>query len=200
MVYVESGERRRQVIDAARVALMREGVGRVSMRVVAAEAGIPLGTLQYVFPTKLGLLEAVIDDLVDEIARVLRASGSVESGLENSIREGVRTFWSSLVVEHADLQLLQYELVTHALRTPGLQELPRRQYDSYVDAVTSWFTAAADRSGETAALEFSQLARLLVGGIDGLLLQSVVNPDNARSERDLERVIDMVVAVAGISA
>jgi hypothetical protein len=180
MVYVESGERRRQVIDAARVALMRDGVGRVSMRVVAAEA--------------------VIDDLVDEIARVLRASGSVESGLENSIREGVRTFWSSLVVEHADLQLLQYELVTHALRTPGLQELPRRQYDSYVDAVTSWFTAAADRSGETAALEFSQLARLLVGGIDGLLLQSVVNPDNARSERDLERVIDMVVAVAGISA
>lgn len=200
MVYVESGERRRQVIDAARVALMREGVGRVSMRVVAAEAGIPLGTLQYVFPTKLGLLEAVIDDLVDEIGRVLRASGSIDSGLESSIRDGVRTFWSRLVVEHADLQLLQYELVTHALRTPGLQDLPRRQYDSYVAAVTSWFTAAAERSGETAHLEFDQLARLLVGSIDGLLLQSVVNPDNARSERDLERAIDMVVAVAGISS
>ncbi|MDR2280174.1 MAG: TetR/AcrR family transcriptional regulator [Gordonia sp. (in: high G+C Gram-positive bacteria)] len=199
MVYVESGERRRQVIDAARVALMRDGVGRVSMRVVAAEAGIPLGTLQYVFPTKLSLLEAVIDDVVDEIAGVLRKSGSVDSGLENSIRGGVRTFWSTLVVEHADLQLLQYELVTHALRTPGLQELPRRQYDSYVDAVASWFTAAADRSGESTELEFDQLARLLIGGIDGLLLQSVVNPDNARSERDLDRVVDMVVAVAGIS-
>ncbi|GEE02916.1 putative transcriptional regulator, TetR family protein [Gordonia spumicola] len=200
MVYIESAERRRQAIDAARTALMREGVGRVSMRVVAAEAGIPLGTLQYVFPTKLGLLEAVIDDLVAEIGRVLSASATVDGGLETSIRDGVRTFWSRLVVDHSDLQLLQYELVTHALRTPGLQDLPRRQYDLYVDTVTRWFTAAAERSGETAAVEYDQLARLLVGGIDGLLLQSVVAPDADRSAADLERVIDMVVAVAGISS
>lgn len=35
------------------------------MRAVSAEAGVPLGTLQYVFPSKQGLLKAVIGDVVN---------------------------------------------------------------------------------------------------------------------------------------
>ncbi|SLH90679.1 Putative transcriptional regulator, TetR family [Mycobacteroides abscessus subsp. abscessus] len=50
MPYVESAQRTKEAVAAARIVLMREGVGRTTMRAVAAEAGIPLGTLQYVFP------------------------------------------------------------------------------------------------------------------------------------------------------
>ena len=67
MPYVESAQRTREAVAAARVVLMHEGVGRTTMRAVAAEAGIPLGTLQYVFPSKQGLLKDVIEDVVEEI-------------------------------------------------------------------------------------------------------------------------------------
>ena len=71
MPYIEASVRREQLVAAARRALTREGVARTSLRVVAAEAGVPLGTLQYVFPSKEQLLRAVIEDLVDEVAAVL---------------------------------------------------------------------------------------------------------------------------------
>ncbi|MGL5442958.1 MAG: TetR/AcrR family transcriptional regulator [[Mycobacterium] stephanolepidis] len=200
MPYVESAQRTREAVAAARVVLMREGVGRTTMRAVASEAGIPLGTLQYVFPSKQGLLKAVIEDVVEEISGVLRGAAESETGLENAIRHGVRNFWSRLVVEHHDLQQVQYELVTHALRTPGLEDLPAWQYEQYTQVVALWCRAAASRAGERSAVSFEQLARVLVAGIDGLILQHVVNPDPARSAEDLESLSEMLIALAAVTA
>ena len=196
MPYVESAVRSKQAVAAARAVLMRDGVGGTSMRTVATEAGIPLGTLQYVFPTKQGLLRAVIEDVVEEIADLLRSSAELEAGLEHAIRRGLHNFWEKLVVDHRNLQLVQYELVTHALRTPGLEELPRWQYERYTEVVAEWCREAATRAGETSAVPFDRLARVLVAGVDGLILQHVVNPDVDRSAQDLEAIIEMVVALA----
>jgi len=198
MPYVESAVRSKQAVAAARAVLMRDGVGGTSMRTVATEAGIPLGTLQHVFPTKQGLLRAVIEDVVEEIADLLESSAELEAGLEHAIRCGLRNFWEKLVVDHRNLQLVQYELVTHALRTPGLEELPRWQYERYTEVVGDWCQEAARRAGETSAIPFDRLARVLVAGVDGLILQHVVNPDVSRSEADLEVIIETVVALAGV--
>lgn len=198
MPYVESALRSKQAVAAARAVLMRDGVGGTTMRAVATEAGIPLGTLQYVFPSKQGLLKAVIEDVVEEIAELLRSSAELEAGLEHAIRCGLHNFWTTLVVEHRDLQLVQYELVTHALRTPGLEALPQWQYERYIEVVATWCKEAAARAHETSELSFDRLARVLVGGVDGLILQHVVNPDVDRSTGDLEALIDMVVALAVI--
>ena len=196
MPYVESALRTRQAVAAARAVLMRDGVGRTTMRAVATEAAIPLGTLQYVFPTKQGLLQAVIEDVVDEIADVLRRSAETEAGLEHAIRGGMRNFWAQLVVDHRGLQLMQYELVTHALRTPGMENLSRWQYERYSEVVADWCREAASRAGESCAVPFDRLARVLIASIDGLILQHVINPDAPRSADDLEAVIDMIVALA----
>ena len=72
MVYVEAAVRRRQLVASARSVLMRDGVARTSLRAIAEEAGIPLGTLQYVFPSKELLLRAVIEDVVEELAALLK--------------------------------------------------------------------------------------------------------------------------------
>ena len=196
MPYVESALRTRQAVAAARAVLMRDGVGRTTMRAVAAEAAIPLGTLQYVFPTKQGLLQAVIEDVVDEIADVLRRSAETEAGLEHAIRGGMRNFWAQLVVDHRGLQLMQYELVTHALRTPGMENLSRWQYERYSEVVADWCLEAASRAGEACSVPFDRLARVLIAGVDGLILQHVIEPDPRRSADDLESLIAMIVALA----
>nr|WP_240316707.1 FAD-dependent oxidoreductase [Mycobacterium persicum] len=123
---------------------------------------------------------------MEEIADLLKSSAELEAGLEHAIGCGLRNFWEKLVVDHRDLQLVQYELVTHALRTPGLEALPRWQYERYTEIVAQWCQEAATRAGETSALPFDRLARVLVASIDGLILQHIANPDVRRSAQDLE--------------
>jgi AcrR family transcriptional regulator len=196
MVYVEASVRRGQIVSAARAVLMRDGVGRTTLRSVAAEAGIPLGTLHYVFPSKESLLQAVIEDVVEEIAAVIKTTAELDGGLAHAIRQGISSFWAQLVVDHTNLQLVQYELVTFALRTPGLEQLARRQYQRYSRIVAQWCQEAAHHSGETCAVPFDRLARIIVAGVDGLVLQHVCEPDRERSAEDLEAFIEMVLGLA----
>jgi AcrR family transcriptional regulator len=151
MVYIEAAVRRRQLVASARSVLMRDGVARASLRAIAEEAGIPLGTLQYVFPSKDLLLRAVIEDVVEELAALLKEDVELGDGLEGAIRHGVRAFWSGLVAEERNLQLMQYELTTYALRTAGQEDLARWQYEQYCGVVAAWLQEAADNAGETFA-------------------------------------------------
>jgi AcrR family transcriptional regulator len=100
MPYVESALRSKQAVTAARAVLMRDGVGGTTMRAVATEAGIPLGTPQYVFPTKQGLLRAVIEEVVEEIADLLRSSAELEG--RAGTRDPVRVAPSAIESPRAD--------------------------------------------------------------------------------------------------
>ena len=55
---VDHGERRFMILDAFVSLAVREGLHAVSMRSVAAEAGISLRLVQYYFKTKSGLMQA----------------------------------------------------------------------------------------------------------------------------------------------
>jgi AcrR family transcriptional regulator len=198
MVYVEAAVRRRQLVASARTVMMRDGVARSSLRAIAEEAGIPLGTLQYVFPSKELLLRAVIEDVVEELAALLKEDVELEGGLEGAIRHGVSTFWSGLVAEERNLQLMQYELTTYALRTAGQEDLARWQYEQYCGVVAAWLQEAADNAGETSAVPYARLARVMVAGIDGLILQRICDPDASRSREDLDAMLVGLVGLAGV--
>lgn len=198
MVYVGSAVRSRQIVSAARAVITRDGVAAATMRAVSKEAGIPLGTLQYVFPTKQQLMRAVIEDLVAEVGSALRASAPLGAGLAHALGQGIRNFWADLVVGKTPMQLSQYELTTHALRTAGLEDMARRQYEGYTDVVTEWIEQSAESAGEGSAIEARRLARLIVAGVDGLILQYVVHPDPDRGAQDIEEMIAMVIGYAGV--
>jgi AcrR family transcriptional regulator len=184
---VESAVRSRQIVAAARAVITRDGVAGTTVRAVAQEAGIPLGTLQYVFPAKHQLLRAVIEDLVEELADNLMSSVPPGCDVEYAIGHGIRTFWNDLVIGDAEgVQLTQYELTTYALRTAGLEELARWQYERYTDVVAGWLQRAAT------PVDARRLARLVIAGIDGLILQYVVNPDPDRGREDIEAMIAMI--------
>ena len=105
---------------------------------------------------------------------------------------------STLVAGHAPLQLVQGELLNYALRTPGHEEMAKWQYQRYADVLATWCREAATRAHETSSLPFERLARVMLAGIDGLILQYVSDPDDARAERDLAIVIEMVARLCGL--
>ncbi|MFD5249964.1 TetR/AcrR family transcriptional regulator [Amycolatopsis sp. NPDC058340] len=198
MPYVEAAVRRQQFIAAARTALAAHGVAKTSVRVVAAEAGAPLATMQYVFPSKEKLLRAVIESVVDDIAQVLAESAATDGGLANAIRQGLDAYWARLVRNGRELQLLQYELTMYALRTAGHEDLARHQYERYAAVVADWCRRAAERAGETVVVSLDHLARMIVAGVDGLTLQYVCDPDDARAREGLESLKEMAKGLAGV--
>ncbi|NMN99959.1 TetR/AcrR family transcriptional regulator [Gordonia sp. TBRC 11910] len=198
MKYVEASVRRPQLVAAAQVVLARDGVAGTALRAVAAEAGVSLGTVQHVFGSKAELLRAVIEDVVHGIAEVLDDAAHLGSGLEFAIRDGMTGFWDILVADEVNLQIMQYELTLYALREPGQAELARWQYQRYGEIVASWCENAARNAGETCAVPFDQLGRLIVSGIDGILIQYLVERDARRARADLAATIKMLVGLADV--
>jgi len=198
MAYIKATVRSGQLVEAARRVLARDGVQGTTMRGVATEAGVPLGTLSYVFGSKEQMLKAVIEDVTEEIADLLRDLAETDKGLEQAIRAGLDSFWTRLVVEERWLQVMQYELVMYSLRTPGLEDLARWQTERYCRIVAAWCQQAANNAGELCAVPYDALARVLVANVDGLILQYVADPDVERARHDLAIVTEMLVDLAGV--
>jgi AcrR family transcriptional regulator len=197
MAYVKADERRTQLVAAARAVLARDGVAGTTLRAVAAEAGVPLGTLHYVFPSKEQLITAVVEDIREEVSAVFRSS-EVDAGLEHALRHGVENYWQHLVVGQPELALMRHEVFVYALRTPGLEQLARWQIDGYVRIVAEWCQEAAGNAGETCAVPFETLGRVLVGSMIGIVLPYLSDRDPDRAEQDVQAATDMLVGLADV--
>lgn len=191
--------RRDNLIAAARAVFAREGVQGATLRAVAAEAEVPLATLQYVFPSKELLLEAVIVDVRDEIEMMLRGAGDGAGGLGDALRRGMLHYWQFVVIDHPELPLLHHELFVHAVRTPGLQHLARKQMEGYSRIVAWWCQRAANDAGELCSVPFGTLGRVFVGSLIGTVVEYLSDEDQARSQEDLEWVISMLTDLAGVT-
>jgi AcrR family transcriptional regulator len=195
VAYVRASERRRQFVDAARSVLSREGVAGTTLRAVATEAHVSLGTLYYIFPAKEQMITAVLEDVREEVSAVFEAA-DVDAGLGQAIRHGLESYWKQLVINDPQLALMRHELFAYALRTPGQQHLARWQIDGYTRIVAQWCQQAASNAGEVCAVPFDNLARAVVGGVMGTVLQYLSDQDMTRSQRDLHTLMDMLVALA----
>ncbi|WP_409436544.1 TetR/AcrR family transcriptional regulator [Mycobacterium sp. SMC-14] len=196
MAYVKASEREGQIVAAAMRVLRDVGVAGTTLRGVAAEAGIPLGTLHYVFPSKDLLLRAVIAAVMDDVVHAVRADLQLDRGVAHALRQGVTNFWSTLVESDTGLQIMQYELAMYSVRSEGSGGLAQLQYERYTALVTQFCAQAAQAAGERCAVDFDSLGRLALALVDGLIVQYVTSPDSERARRDLDRAVDMVVRFA----
>ncbi len=196
MAYVKAAERHEQIVAAAIRVLSDVGVPGTTLRAVAAEAGIPLGTLHYVFPSKDQMLRAVIVAVIDDVVATVHGSLELDQGLAHALSHGVTTFWEALVEGDVGVQVMQYELAMYSVRSEGSEGLARLQYDRYTALVTEFCEQAANAAGERCAVEFATLGRLGLAMLDGLIIQYVASRDRQRARRDLDRAIQMLVTLA----
>lgn len=196
MAYVKAAERHEQIVEAAIRVLSDVGVPGTTLRAVAAEAGIPLGTLHYVFPSKDQMLRAVIAAVIDDVVATVHDSLQLDQGLAHALSHGVTTFWDALVEGDVGVQVMQYELAMYSVRSEGSGGLARLQYDRYTALVTEFCEQAANAAGERCAVDFATLGRLGLAMLDGLIIQYVASRDGRRARRDLDRGIQMLVTLA----
>lgn len=128
---------RTRILHATLRVIAASGIGAISNRRVAAEAGVALGSLTYHFPSQTDLLrETLLLYAEEEVARM----EGLATALRASARGGVRLSdeQAAAVVEQIAAQdsgrpeeIAELELHLHASRDPQLQEASRRCFAAF---------------------------------------------------------------------
>jgi AcrR family transcriptional regulator len=178
--------RRDDLIAAATTVIVRDGVAAATTRRIAAEAGVPLGTVHYWFASKDDLLAAVVESVLDDLDSAVAATQTQAMRPDDSgapdLLGSCRAAWRVVEADQPGRQLSLYEMTTVALRTPGMEELAAKQYGSYrasaAHAVQRWY----DQFGAELPGGLEALARLIAYLFDGVTLAWLADPDGAQQD------------------
>ncbi|MFD3803125.1 TetR/AcrR family transcriptional regulator [Streptomyces sp. NPDC058611] len=139
MSTAKGSARRAALLDAAERTLVGGGHGALSLRAVAEAAGVRLGHLQYYFPTRDGLLDAVLDRL---LSRSLERLADVAPGLGGGGEQAaepvpLQRVIALLLAEQNDPDLVRVfvELWALAARDEAVAAAVRTFYGRYADLV-----------------------------------------------------------------
>lgn len=195
-----SEERRAEIIAAAVRVLAREGLTETTTRKIAAEAGVNQAMISYYFGGKDELLYAVLQEMMRRTGEIAAASLPERQEFAEALASAIEAYWAH-VEQSPELQVMQYELTLYALRRPESAWLARSQYDGYCAIVAGLIRMVSDATGERLAEPPEALARFIVGGLDGLILQFISDHDAGRARGDLRRLIAAALALArGVGA
>jgi DNA-binding transcriptional regulator YbjK len=173
-------ERRERILRATLAVIGRSGIGAVTHRSVAEEAGVPLGSLTYWFGTKDDLLREALRRFVEDEAERLRG---VAAQLDGDAAPADIAERFAAVLEKGPAhpeQIAQFELYLEAARNPAVRDIARDSFRAYEEvAVAALRAAGADKPEEIAPLFVSLadglgLRRMAAGAsppLDAMLLE-----------------------------
>jgi DNA-binding transcriptional regulator YbjK len=159
-------ERRRTILDAALRVISRDGVGATTHRAVAAEAGVPLGTVTYHYGSIDNLLESALRWFAEEETTRLRAVANNLAGRRAAPDEIAAAIVGELATEPHAAALPQFELYLEAARRPALRAAARECLAAYGGVAEAALRAGGSPRAEEGAL-------LFVAMVDGLALHQM---------------------------
>ncbi|UNT00054.1 TetR/AcrR family transcriptional regulator [Streptomyces tubbatahanensis] len=187
---------RERILAAAAAILAEDGLAaRLSVRAVAARAGVSSGSLRHHFPTQRDLRDEVTHRIFDWVARtgriddasrpardrlveclsgVLAAAGTGPQARE-ALATAVRTFVTAEQTEQVRASYLAIERDTH-------------------HRVESWLTSLAEE-GALAGNDIPRSARFLSTVVNGLAFERAMPAQDALTERERETLHVAVDAV-----
>lgn len=86
-----------KILDSATELFLEKGVDRVSVREIAAKAGVNLSLMNYYFHSKENLFEIIFERLIKEKAKQLRDILESELGVEEKIRSYINEYINMLL-------------------------------------------------------------------------------------------------------
>ncbi|MCD0449625.1 TetR family transcriptional regulator [Actinocorallia sp. API 0066] len=150
--------RRQAIIDAAGRVIAREGVGGLTHRKAAAEAGVPLGATTYYFTGLSELITAAFEDTAGASRELLAALGEALAASADPPAELARRTRAYLA--EPERFRTANELYLAAAHRPELRPLARLWTDGLTDVLTPYAGAAR--------------ARTIAVFLDGVLLRTLI--------------------------
>lgn len=195
MARMSSTDRRGELVQAALRVISEDGVSAATTRAIVAEANMSLASFHYAFASHDEMMEQLIAYVVEHQSvaafEAIRFSGDIRS----TVRDGLQAFFETIVEGTAEEQAL-FELMLFAMRTPGLEQLPRKQWAKYREAAIEILLAAAASAKIEWAVPIETVARMLITYTDGLTLAWLADRDLAAAATVMDLAADALAALA----
>lgn len=191
MPRLSAEDRRVELVDATVRVAVAEGLEAATVRRIAQEAGVPLGTVHYCFGSKAALISAVADSIEQPVIDV----ATLESlPTDQAFLAAFRAYWEQIGSDRRR-QLLIYELLTHLSRGDAdTREIARKLLDRTYGAVLGALRAYAADLGRALPVEDAVLARLVIAVTDGVSLSWIVNSDDSQAQAVMEAFARLLAA------
>jgi len=179
---------RERILEAARVALLRDGYEKITTRRIAEEARVNIATLHYHYGSKEALLSAAVGVTLENSAQTLRAAMEGEPDMGSALRA---VFALTLDLIKGRFGILRYDLATRGLRDANARRDANAIYDTFRALVTD---AVARHYGPVTILPtgvpVADFAQYVVAAVDGIVLQHVLSGDDDAASRSLSLLHD----------
>jgi AcrR family transcriptional regulator len=184
--------RREQILEAARVCFLRNGLHNTSMQDLIREAGLSVGAVYRYFKSKNEIISAIAESVAGTLTEYLEELSGREPRL--SIGETM-----SLVLDVVDVQIgpngnfpIALQVWAEATRDPAIGEIVKHRYDG----MRSAFAVIAERAVEAGELpadaDVQAVGAALFGMIPGFALQRLLvgYPDKETYLRGVRTLIN----------
>ena len=174
-------QRRQELIDATIECLKRSGHEGLSMRAIAAQAGVSPGLINHHFPNKDELIAAAYRYFNSELVGGLTAAVQKPQA---SPRARMRAFFqASFSRPNLDPETLAVWVVFWGMyrHSPLIQGVHRESYQGYVQLLRDMLTRlVADAGPQASAVDLRLAAIGLTALLDGLWLEWCLEPASFR--------------------
>ncbi|KWX00428.1 TetR family transcriptional regulator [Carbonactinospora thermoautotrophica] len=188
---VDPEARRRELAESVWRVIRRDGLEHASVRNVAREAGLSMGSLRHYFATQSELLAFAMRLVHERVQRRIAAldlSGDPRQVVERALQEAL-----PLDAErHAEMEVW-LAFTARALVDPKLRALRDEGHSKLRELCRRCVEALARRPGLDVAAEAERLHAL----IDGLALHRVLDPATTTPQRVVELLAAHLDELAG---
>lgn len=187
MGYKKSEVSQAQIVQAAIRVLARQGYARTSLMDIAKEAGMSKGAVHYHYPTKDALIQEVLETACTAVQeRTLEAWPSGNDAFVG-LRKSLETLWA-VRAERSDEALVVADLIAQALYDESMRPRLAAFYRMAADQIAEHLGRELDQMGIAPRIEMPLLTRLVIGLLDGLVMQAFVDPEVLEPEQVVEAI------------
>ncbi len=174
---------RTRLLEAARRLLRERTYGNITARDLVAASNTNLGSIGYHFGSKEALLNEAIGLALEEWADAIIGATHIDPGpgplsLTDSLRTVLDQYDSIRPYYHAYIEAL-----ARSARSPELREQLASHYNRQRDRVASLLIDSLHDPIDPN--DARHLASVMIATVDGLLIQTFIDPDNAPTGHDL---------------
>jgi DNA-binding transcriptional regulator YbjK len=174
-------KRKSEIVDAALRIIGRDGIQGVSMRAVAAEASVPLGTASYYFSDKDELIEAAfLRHTQRETARVVSAIANLGRDLTSTeVASRLADFVIQGLTEYREQLITEYQFLNESVRRENL----RRASAAWLQSLTAHLEATVTALSSSSPKTDARLILAVLAGIEVDNLGARPGPPDRRAIR-----------------
>lgn len=194
MAYAKSAVSSQQIIDAAIRVLARQGYAKTSLLEIAKEAGMSKGALHYHYPTKEALIHTVLETACNAVqARTMQAWSPSDNPFA-ALRKSLEELWATRA-ERSDEALVVADLLALSLSDESLRPRLAEFYDLGAQQIRAYLEQNLMSLGLEPRISLEILPRIVIGLLDGLVMQAFVDPDALSPDEVVDAVQTIAISI-----